>query len=315
MSTLTLFIDNQAAKFLSADITFSIEQLAHTFSCSIVPILITKPVPVEFKLDDKRIFIGTIDTVGTNTASSEFAMRITGRSLSANMIDSKITMDAVYDQTFEALLGSIARDFGLSVLSLIPSPYLIMVIDEFQINAESPVDNFAQLAKEQGVIIIERNGVLTLETPAHAALHGVRLEVGKNIESLSITRNFTKQFYHIEVQGQWDEANAVVTYAPANTQRKTVIVSDQLQSAASCLSRAEYERDLAIAQGVTVSTSIPGLFYELTGSAINRTVPVVDLHQNFNEVMLIKSITLSVNDSGASTGVELFRPFEEQGNV
>ncbi|MGR6861820.1 phage tail protein [Aliivibrio salmonicida] len=314
MSRLTLFISGQHIPFLSADVGFSIEQLAHTFTCSIAPMVITKPLPVEFKLNGKRILVGSIDTVGTNTASSEFAMSLSGRSLSANMIDSKITMDAVYDQTLDALIGSVASDFGLTVASLVDTSAL-GVIEEFQINAESPVDNFSQLAKEQGVILIERNGVLTIENPAHAALKSVRLEVGKNIESITIDRNFTKHFYHIEVQGQWNDAHAVVTYAPANTQRKMVIVSDQLQSAASCKARAEYERDLAIAQGLTVSTSIPGLFNELTGDAINRIIPVIDAHQKFNEQMLIKSLTLSVNDSSSETKIELFRPFEEKADV
>ncbi|MDD9187645.1 phage tail protein, partial [Aliivibrio sp. S4MY3] len=80
---------------------------------------ITKPLPIEFKLDDKRIFIGVIDTVSTNTASSEFFMSLSGRSLSANMIDSKITMDAVYDETLEDLLIRVAQDFGLTVTSLV----------------------------------------------------------------------------------------------------------------------------------------------------------------------------------------------------
>ncbi|RYU50023.1 phage tail protein [Aliivibrio finisterrensis] len=314
MSRLTLFISGQRIPFLSADVSFSIEQLAHTFTCSIAPMVITKPLSVEFKLNDKRIFIGAIDTASSNTASSEFAMSLSGRSLSANMIDSKITMDAVYDQALGALIASVASDFGLTVTSLVDTSAL-GVIEEFQINAESPVDNFSQLAKEQGVILIERNGVLTIENPAHATLQRVRLEVGKNIKSITIDRNFTKQFYHIEVQGQWNDAHAVVTYAPANTQRKMVIVSDQLQSAASCKARAEYERDLAIAQGLTVSTSIPGLFDELTGDAINRIIPVIDTRQQFNEQMLIKSLTLSVNDSSSETKIELFRPFEEKADV
>lgn len=314
MSRLTLFINAQRIPFLSADVSFSIEQLAHTFTCSIAPMVIIKPLPVEFKLNDKRIFIGSIDTASSNTASSEFAMSLSGRSLSANMIDSKITMDAVYDQTLDALIASVASDFGLTVTSLVDTSAL-GVIEEFQINAESPVDNFSQLTKEQGVILIERNGVLTIEKPAHVTLQRVRLEVGKNIKSITIDRNFTKQFYHIEVQGQWNDAHAVVTYAPANTQRKMVIVSDQLQSAASCKARAEYERDLAIAQGLTVSTSIPGLFDELTGDAINRIIPVIDAHQKFNEQMLIKSLTLSVNDSSSETKIELFRPFEEKADV
>ena len=314
MSTLTLLVAGKLTVFMNAELTFDIEQLAHTFSCTIEPMAITSPLPVEFLLNHARVFIGTIDTVGTNTASSEYAMRLSGRSLSANMIDSKITMDALYDQPLPTLLASVASDFGLSVQSYV-DPSALEVVEEFQINAESPVDNLAQIAKEQGVVLVERNGVLVLESPAHAALAGIRLEVGVNIESLAIERNFAKQFYHIEVQGQWDDAHAVVTYAPANTQRKLVIVSDQLQSADSCLARANYERDLAIAQGVTVSTAIPGLFSALTGNAINRTVSVVDARQGFNEVMLIKSVSLSVSDTDAQTSLSLFRPFEENTDV
>ncbi len=314
MKKLTLFIDNKPVGFFSADITFSIEQLAHQFSCRIKPMPIESPLSVEFKLDGKRIFIGNIDTVGASTSSAEYSMAISGRSLSANMIDSRITMDAQYDQTLDTLLRTIAKEFGLGVDSH-AVPMVLKPIPEFQINAESPIDNFAQLIKEQGFILVERNGVLTIETPAQGAVSGVVLEVGKNIESLNINRNFAELFYHIEVQGQWDGAQAVVTYAPANTQRRKVIVSDQLQDAASCLSRAEYERDLAIAKGLSVSTSIADVFLELTGAAINRTLRVIDTHQNFNEVMLVKSLVLSVNESETKTNIELFRPFKEKNDV
>lgn len=314
MSQLTLLIDSKPVVFFNASLTFSIEQLAHTFNCSIEPMQIDKPLPVMFKLGSTSILTGRIDRVGTSTASSEYSMAISGRSKSANMIDSKITMDAEYGQPLDELLRSIAKDFGLSVNCLVDSSKL-KPISEFQINAESPVDNFAQLIKEQGFILIERNGVLTIENPAHAVIDGVTLEVGKNIESLAIDRNFAEQFYHIEVQGQWDDAHAVITYAPANTQRRTVIISDQLQSAESCKSRAEYERDLAIAKGLTASTSLPALFIELTGRAINRTLRVVDKKQNFNEMLLVKSLSLSVSESSAETKIELFRPFKEVSHV
>ncbi len=314
MKKLTLLIDNKPTVFFSADITFSIEQLAHEFSCSISPMSIERPLPIEFKLDGKRIFLGAIDTASTATSSSAHSMSISGRSKSANMIDSCITMDAEYGQTVDVLLRTIAKQFGLGVNCLV-DPSSLKPIAEFQINAESPVDNFAQLIKEQGFILVERNGVLTIENPAHDAVEGVVLEVGKNIGSLNIDRNFTEQFYHIEVQGQWDDAHAVVTYAPANTQRKKVIVSDQLQSAESCLSRAEYERDLAIAKGLNASTSIADLFIELTGCAINRTLRVIDSHQAFNEMLLVKSLTLSVTESTSETKVAFFRPFKEKPNV
>ena len=314
MKKLTLFIDNKPTLFFNADLKYSIEQLAHEFSCSIPAMVIDKPLPVEFKLGGERIFIGAIDKATSTTTGSEHSMSISGRSKSANMIDSRITMDAEYGQRLDDLLRTIAKDFGLGVNSLVDSDKL-KPISEFQINGESPVDNFAQLIKEQGFVLVERNGVLTIESPAHGVVRGVALEVGKNIEELVIDRNFAEQFYHIEVQGQWDDANAVVTYAPANTQRKIVILSDQLQSAEACQSRAEYERDLAIAKGLSASTSIADLFIELTGRAINRSIRVTDKKQNFSEMLLIKALSLSVSESSAATKIELFRPFKEDVNV
>ncbi|TDM54662.1 hypothetical protein [Aliivibrio fischeri] len=311
---LTLLIDNKPTVFFSANLRYSIEQLAHEFNCRIPVMVIERPLSIEFKLDGQRIFTGMIDRATNTTTSSEHSMAISGRSKSANMIDSRITMDAQYGQTIDRLLHAIAKEFGLGVHCSIDKSALVP-ISEFQINGESPVDNFAQLIKEQGFILVERDGVLTIENPAQATLDGVALEVGKNIEELVIDKNFTEQFYHIEVQGQWDDANAVVTYAPANTQRRTVFISDQLQTAEACQSRAEYERDLAIAKGLSASTSIGDVFVELTGQAINRTIRVIDKTQDFSEMLLVKTLDLSVTETSAETKVEFFRPFKEKANV
>ncbi len=45
------------------------------------------------------------------------------------------------------------------------------------------------------------------------------------------------------------------------------------------------------------------------------TINVVDAHQQFNEQMLIKSCTLSVDDSSSKTDIELFKPFKGRDNV
>ena len=314
MKVLTLLIDKHPVVFLRATITYSQEQLAHTFSCDILPMRITSPLPVEFMLDGKRIFTGAIDTVSKNTGSAAYSMSLSGRSKSANMIDSVITMDAQYNQNIEALLREVSKDFGLTVQSLV-APETLIPIPEFQINAESAVDYIAQLIKEQNLMLIERDGVLTIENPAHGAVEGVVLEVGNNIEDLELALNFTEQFYHIEVQGQLSDAHAVVTYASANTQRRKVIVADQLQDAASCLSRAKYELALAIARGLNASVTIKDIFSELTGSAINRTVRVIDAHQDFNEILLIKTLTLSVSENSMDTKLDFYRPFKEETHV
>ncbi|PJC85313.1 phage tail protein [Vibrio sp. HA2012] len=311
MKKLTLHINGSNVPFYKADLNYSVEQLAHTFNCTIPVMTITQPLPVEFRLDDVLILTGQVDQVQSTTESSSQTVSISGRSKSANMIDSRITMDAIYDQPIDKLLHKLAKPFGLDVRCQVNHSTLSQV-PEFQINAESPIENVAQLIREQGLMLIERKGVLTIENTAHATIAGIGLETGNNIENLSITRTFNKQFYRTEVQGAWDDANAVITSSGISNQRTMVIICDQLQSAEACLSRATYERDLAIAESLTASTNIAGLFPELTIDGLNRVIRVIDKQQEFNEMLVIKALGLSVSESSANTSVELFRPFKEQ---
>ncbi|CAH6781722.1 putative phage tail protein [Vibrio chagasii] len=312
MNQLTMQIDGLKHPFYEANLHYSVEQLAHTFRCSIVPLEIVGPVPVEFFLNDKSILVGQIDSADSEMESSAQSVSITGRSKSANMIDSRITMDALYDLNVEDLLRRMAKPFGLEVKSLVKE---MPMIPEFQINAESPVANVAQLIREQGFVLIERRGVLTIENTAHAIMDNIGLEVGKSIESLSIKRMFNQQFHTIDVQGAWDEASAQITNPNIQRTRTMAIVSDQLQTADACLSRAKHEKNLAIARSLTASSSIADVFPELAIDGLNRVIRVKDEEQNFSEMLVIKSLELSVSKHSARTAIELFRPFKEQSHV
>lgn len=312
MNKLTLRINGTAVPFYTASLNYSLEQLAHTFSCSIAAMNIVEPLPVEFYLNDKLILTGQIDGVDSSTDSSSKTVTISGRSKSANMIDSRITMDALYDQPIDKLLRKLAAPFNLNVQCQVKS---LEPIAEFQINAESPVENVAQVIREQGFVLVERNGVLTIEHTAHAVIQGIGLEVGNNIEQLGISRKFDKQFHTIEVQGAWDEASATVTSGHIDSSRTLVIISDQLQTEEACLSRANYERNSAIAQSLTASSSIADIFPELAIDGINRVIRVIDKKQDFNEMLVIKALGLSVSESSAVTSIQLARPFKDQSNV
>lgn len=312
MNQLTMYIDGKQHTFYQANLNYSTVQLAHTFNCSIEPMKIDRPLSVEFFLNDQSILIGQIDEAENETSASSLTMPIVGRSKSANMIDSRITMDALYNLNVEELLRKLAKPFGLGVKSLVKG---MPKIEEFQINAESPVENVAQLIREQGYMLIERNGVLTIENTAHATINNVGLETGNNIDSLKIKRVFNKQFHTIDVQGQWDDASAQVTNPSIDSSRTLVITCDQLQSSAACLSRAKYERNLAIAESLTASTSVADIFPQLAIDGLNRVIRVIDKEQSFSEMLVIKSLGLSVSESSASTSVELVRPFKEQSNV
>ncbi|KJY78951.1 tail protein [Vibrio nigripulchritudo] len=312
MKKLSMFIDGGRQEFYQADLNYSVSQLAHTFNCKIAPIQIHKPLSVEFRLGETVILSGQIDQVASSTGSSSHELTVSGRSVSANMIDSRITMDALYHQDVEKLLQTVAKPFGLRVKSLVGS---MPAIPEFQINAESPVENIAQIIREQGYMLIERNGVLTVENTAHETIPNIGIETGNNIESLDITRSFNQEFYTIEVQGAWDDSSATVTSPHVNKSRTNVIICDQLQSAEDCLSRATYEHDLAIAESLTASASIADVFPELAIDGLNRVIRVIDKDQDFSEMLMIKALGLSVTETSASTTIELSRPFKEQSHA
>lgn len=311
MNKLTLRINGTTVVFYRADLNYSLEQLAHTFSCSIPVMNIVEPLPAEFYLNDKLILTGQIDEVNSTTDSSNRTITISGRSKSANMIDSRITMDALYNQQIDKLLRKMAAQFNLNVQCLVNTSSL-KTISEFQINAESPVENIAQLIREQGFVLVERNGVLTIENTAHATIQGIGLEVGNNIEKLDISRKFDKQFHTIEIQGAWDDASASVISSSIDSSRTMVIICDQLQTTEACLSRATYEKNLAIANSLTASSSIADIFPALAIDGINRVIRVIDKKQNFSEMLVIKALGLSVSESSASTSIQLARPFKEQ---
>lgn len=312
MSQLNLLINGAPVHFYQANLNYSVEQLAHTFSCTIPSMSISAPLPVEFWLGEHLVLLGQIDKADSSTDDSAHTLSISGRSKSANMIDSRITMDALYEQDVEKLLRKLAKPFGLEVQSLVGA---MPLIPEFQITAESPVENVAQLIREQGFMLVERNGILTIEHTAHAIIQGIGLEVGNNISSLDLSRDFSQQFHRFEVQGAWDDAHAVVTSPGINPARTMVIICDQLQSVEACLSRARYEHNLAIANSLTASSSIADVFPELAIEGLNRVIRVMDKQQNFNEMLVIKALSLSVSESSASTTIELSRPFKEQSDA
>lgn len=308
MNNLRVEINGQPVGFSAATVNFSIEQLAHTFDLTMPYSAITNPLPVEAFLGRTKIFSGQIDGTSINTSADKSEMRVFGRSMSANLIDSRIKMDAVYNQDFDQLLKSVVTDFGLSVKNNFTGE--MPEIFEFMINGESPVNSLATIAKQQNLTIIEDVGTLIIERPGELSMKNIRLEEGLNVKDLSIERNWSAQFYHYEVQGAWDGAEAIVTYAPANTCRKKVIIADKLQSEESCRLRAEFERDLAIAKGLIVRGTVPGLHQELTGKTINKNIEFKS--KLLTETLLVKSISLTANASQEETRFELFRPFKEE---
>ena len=308
MPNLTLHINEQQVPFTQANITFSIEQLAHTFSATIPSVNISSPLPVQFKLDGTVIFSGQIDGAGDDTNGTSEQTSISGRSLSANLIDSRIKLDAIYNQQFDQLLERVVSPFGLSVRN---EAGTLPEIPEFQINAESPLDNLAQVAKQQNLMLIEDNGTIVIQRPGQNEEQNTVLEVGSNLDSLNVTRNFKDQFYRYEIQGAWDDAFAVVNDDSVNASRIKVIIADKLQDQASCQTRAQYEKNIAIAKGLYATAALSGFHLALTGSAINKTISVKNPKKDFDETLLIKSVSISANDKSESTSVELFKSMGE----
>jgi len=310
MTELKLLINNKMVPIITANLSFSIEQLAHSFTCTITPLEITGPLPVSFYLDDALIFVGQIDACSISTGSISRTQTLSGRSISAHLIDSRIKTDALYNQKFDTLLANMVKQFGLEVKNNVQTS--LPLIPEFQINAESPFQNLSQIAKQQGLMLYEYNGVIRIEKPGQFRAKNLRLEQGVNLKDTTIQYNWSKLFNRYEIQGAWDNSQATVINDSVSEYRKKVIISDKLQNQESCQARAKYENDLAIAQNLIVTGSVPGLQSVMNINALNKTVQFVSKQENINENLLIKSININVNGSEHSTGIELMRPFAEE---
>ncbi|MBN2605980.1 MAG: hypothetical protein JXR47_01455 [Thiotrichales bacterium] len=306
---LRLKIDGQEWPHHTATLRFSLDQLAHTFTAKIQYQEITEPLEVEWLLGTTSILKGQIDSVDEGTNATSTGITINGRSQTANFIDSRIKTDAVYNLSFEDLLKRLLTDYGLDVKNNVSGS--IEPIGEFQLNAESALSGVSQLAKHRNLNLIERAGSVLIERPGQFEIQDLVLEEGNNLESLTIKRNWSQIFHHYEIQTGWDNVEAIATYAPANRNRKCVIIADKLQDHQACQNRAAYEKNLAIAKSLQVSGKVPGIHAQLTGTAINKMVEVKSNKRNFDEKLLIRSVTLNDSKSKLSTDLELFRPFRE----
>lgn len=306
-ANLYLRISGQNQPFFDASVTFSLGQLAHSFRATIPFMVINSPLFVQWYLDNQFLFNGQIDSV--NESINGKTISISGRSQSANFIDSRIKTDAIYNQSFASILSTLLKDYGLGVQNNVKQT--VADIPEFQINAQSPFNEIAQLAKHRNLHLIERNGSILIERPGQFSIQNLVLEEGENLENLDIKRNWSHIYHTYEIQNGWDTGEATVTYQPANKSRKCVIIADKLQDQQACQDRAEYEKNLAIAKTLTVAANIPGLYKELSNQAINKMVQVKASSRNFSEKLLIKTITLNHSDTEKRTDIELFRPFME----
>lgn len=313
MSKLTLLINQVPQRFISANVSFSIEQLAQTFECTLPQIKVDAPSEIEWRLDDTPIFKGQIDSYNLQQTESGETHKISGRSLCAHLIDSRIKLDAIYNQSFDQLLAKVIAPFGLSVVNQVRGK--MPIVPEFQIVAESPLQNLAQIAKQQGLVLHEQLGQINIEKPGQFRVESLRLQESVNLQNITLSRNWSQLFHHIEIQGAWDGAEAIVKNPQIHSARTKVIVSDKMQTQESCQTRAQYEHDLAIAQSLMVSATVPGLHTQLTGQRLNQMVHVLIPSQQLDENLLIKSITLSVNVQSQSTQVSFMRPFNQGGSV
>lgn len=307
MAQLKVRINGKSVHFFRATVRFGIESLAHTFDISIEPMIINSPLPVEMFLDNTRIFSGQIDGTNDGVKENGESLRVFGRSRTANFIDSRISTDNLYNQTLEEIINTVGKQFGVKSVA---NTKLEKILD-FQLTAESPLNNIVQAAKQQKLMLMERKGLISIEQPGQFAVRNIRLEEGLNITDLTLAKNWSGVHHRYEVQGAWDGSEGFATCDFVNSSRQIVVMADKLQDKASCKARAEFERDLAIAKSLTAAVTMPGLYHELADTAINRVVQLVSKQRGFNQKMLIKSIQLDSEESSESTKIELFKPFNE----
>jgi prophage tail gpP-like protein len=261
--SLKIQINNQNIPCEQISINKSIESLADSFSATtpLNPAEITTGV-VKITLGEVLIFTGWIDQISQNITGDNNQTKISGRSKSTDIIDSRITA-TIHNKT----LFEIAKEIFAKFNQNITTTETTTVVDKFAITCESAFEALSQLTKQQNLIMIEQpSGDVVLTTKAKINKTYLKLN-HSNLETLNISQNLASQFHKYEVKNSPNTSSlqpgssAFISTATDPQVRATRVVetiADKLTTPDACKQRANELKSNAANKSITATATSMG---------------------------------------------------------
>ncbi len=258
---LTIGSEQILAQELS--ITKTIDALCDTFNLQMPFKSLSVHQQVKISINDIDIMVGHIDSIDHATPANNNTITFTGRSMSQDIIDSRITHVA-YNKTLAELATVLFAKFEQTFTTKVETK----PVKDFSIVAESAFEKLNQLAKEQNLLFVEHSdGSVELVEPAN--VDNSHLNLGyTNLSDFKVSENLSVFFYKNTVKinpGKYNlnpnaHGNHKFTLQVDNVRQTRIqeVIADSLTSEQACHDRALEIVSLAKAQSIGATGTSKG---------------------------------------------------------
>ena len=281
--------------------------------------------PIQILSEGVPVFTGHLDTVSVNLRAGEHSVEATGRSLTADVVDSSVDLELSAPELHEVDVLEIALEYASRALR-VPVANLLGKdrprLEKFAPQpGESAWDAIERACRKVGVLAYpDGRGRLILSRAGDKRSSDALVQSG-NVLELSATFDQTQRFHFTKVVGQGsptDEFNGAVAFVPSaevedrdvRNSRQLVIIAEGLATEADCRVRAQWEASIRAARAAKVTAVVAGL--RQSGGALwalNERLPVDLPAIRYRGELLVESLAFQVDkDEGSKTTIELVRP-------
>jgi prophage tail gpP-like protein len=264
-NSITLTIGTERILAQEVSITKTINAICDTFTLKIPFKTLAVHQPVKVRVNNLDLMTGYTNQIEHATPANNNTTTLVGRSMSQDIVDSRITYTA-HNTTMDAIASELFAKFGQTFSALVETKE----VDEFAIVAESAFEALNQLAKEQNLLLIENNdGTVNLVEPANVDNTHIKLDAS-NLSDFRINEDLSVFFYENTAKSNPGKFNLnapehnnpqfTVYLDPIRTTRVQEIISDQLKDEQDCQDRVNEVIRLAKAQSIRASGTSKGWF-------------------------------------------------------
>lgn len=265
-------------------------------------------VKVQINVNDYPVITGRVETLNSVFSTEENSLEISGRSLTADLVDCSVIGPTEYNNiSLDKLARELIKPFGLKVyLSAIPK-----VIAKVSIKPGDTVfEVLDKYARAQGLFwVTTREGNLRLASEANSRAD-TRIEEGVNLLSGSVNIDMSHRFskYTVKAQTSADDnfpglisraAQGEASDLGVARNRPLLIVAEGNLDNSLAKTRAQWEAAQRLAKSYTIEVTVQGWQQE-TG-----------ILWGLNQRMHIKSPSLGIDGEFLSDSVDHVRTYDE----
>jgi prophage tail gpP-like protein len=290
----------------SISITRSMDALSGSFSLGLVKnftdpkVKIADGMKCRVEYEGHSLVTGCIDSVSSSYDARNRAISVTGRDVTADIIDCSAPIIQLKNQTLTQIIEKLIEPFGIEVVLEVSG------IDQpFQSEAVNPGETIYEiidrLARKRGVLMMsDGNGKLVITRTSEKKMP-IGLELGKNILKAEKNSNSAQRFSSITVLGQsgWGSSqNGYTASDPSIRHRPLIMTLDDNAVHGDCEQTAKWEMQTRKAKNLSINYTVLGF---LCGSDIwqpNRLVSVKDPEFEIDQDMLISAVQYTLDSEG-----------------